>query len=350
MIRRAALVLALLAAARAPAARAQDPAALLARGIRAWQDLDYDSAVVHLRAALAAPVPAPGSADTVRPRALAYLGATEFYRERRDSASSAFRQLLLLDPRYRPSQLIFPPEVSSLFEVVRLGTRAVSIAVAPVTEIGGPGDRMVVRLYGTSVHEITAVVLRGQALVQRTLYSGAIGDSLEVLWDGRDTTGAAVDSGRAVLRVTSRLPTGRPGRVVEVPLDIRRTGPALLPLPPPPADSLLRPERTAGGSASRALLVGLAGAAAAVAMPVIVGSGSDASGAAYGVAGAISLATVLGATTAARARPIPENIAANQRVRRAWEQQAETVRAENERRAGTARLTIRAGPMRVVTP
>lgn len=347
MTRRAACVLALLAAAAAPAARAQDhAAALLARGVRAWQDLDYDSAAVYLRAALAdAAVP-----DSLRTRALAYLGATEFYREQHDSASSAFRQLLLLDPRYRPSQLVFPPEVSSLFEVVRLGTRAVGVAVAPVTEIAGPGDRMVVRLYGTSVHEISAVVVRGQSLVLRTLYAGAIGDSLEVLWDGRDTTGAAVDSGRAVLRVTSRLPTGRPGRVVEVPLDIRRTGADALPMPPPPADSLLRPERTAGGSATRALLIGLAGAAASVAMPMIVGSGDDASSARFGVAGAIGVATVLGATTAARSRPIPENVAANQRVRRAWEQQAESVRLENERRARTVRLTVRAGTLRVVTP
>jgi len=345
-MRRGLALLALAVAALAAPARAQDPAALLTGGIRAYQDLDYDSAAALLRGALARPaVP-----DSVRARALAYLGATEFFRERRDSASSAFRQLLLLDPRYRPSQVIFPPEVSSLFETVRLGTRAVSIAVAPVTEIGGPGDRMVVRLYATSVHEITATVLRGQAVVVRTLYSGAVGDSLEVLWDGRDASGTAVDSGRVVLRVVSRTPQGRPGRTVEVPLDIRRAGQALLPLPPPPADSLLLPERTAGGNAVRSLLVGLGTAAFAAALPSLIGSGSDASGSRFAVAGAITLGGIVGARAAARPRPLPENIAANQRVRRAWQQQADQVRAENERRGAAVQLTIRAGAMRVVTP
>jgi len=349
VIRRAAAAFGLLVAlAGVPAARAQDATALLATGIRTYQDLEYDSAVVFLRAALARP--AAETHDSVRTRALAYLGATEFYREHRDSAASAFRQLLFLEPRYRPSQLIFPPEVSSLFEEVRSGTRAVAVAVAPVTELGGPGDRMVVRLYATSVHEVSATIVRGQALVMRTLYSGAIGDSLEILWDGRDTVGSVVDSGRAVLRVTSRGPTGQLARTIEVPLEIRRAGQAPLPLPPPPADSLLRPEHTAGGSASRSLLIGLAGAAFAVALPTVVGSGSDASAAPYAVAGAIGIAGIVGARAAARPRPIPENIAANQQLRRVWEQQTETVRLQNQQRAATVRLTIRASAPRVVSP
>ena len=48
-----------------------------------------------LRAALARSTTA--TPDSLRTRALAYLGATELYREQPDSASSAFRQLLLLD-------------------------------------------------------------------------------------------------------------------------------------------------------------------------------------------------------------------------------------------------------------
>lgn len=349
MIRRAAALLALLLAGGGiAAAHAQDAAALLGRGVRAYQDLDYDSAAVFLRGALARP--AAGMPDTIRTRALAYLGATEFYRERRDSAASAFRQLLLLQPRYRPSQLIFPPEVSSLFEEVRLGTRAVGVTVAPVTELGGPGDRMVVRLYASSVHQVSATIARGQAIVLRTLYDGAIGDSLEILWDGRDTVGAVVDSGRAVLRVMSRGPTGRPERTLEVPLEIRRAGEGPLPLPPPPDASVLRPEYTAGGSATRSLLIGLGGAALTIALPSIVGSGSDASAASYGVAGAIGVAGVVGYRAAGRPRPIPENVAANQQLRRAWEQQTEAARTENERRARSARLTIRASEPRTVSP
>ena len=349
MIRRVIVMVALSgAAAGCSAAQAQEAPALLARGVQAYQDLDYDSAAVFLRGALARP--AGGIPDSLRARALAYLGATEYFRERRDSAASAFRQLLVLEPRYRPSQLIFPPEVSSLFEEVRLGTRAVAISVAPLTELAGPGDRMVVRLYATSVHEVSATVVRGQSLVMRTLYNGAIGDSLQVLWDGRDTVGATLDSGRVVLRVTSRGPTGRPERTVEVPLEIRRAGQEPLPLPPPPGESLLRPERRPGGSAMRSLLIGLAGAGLTVALPSVVGSGGDASAARFGVAGAIGVAGIVGSLAAGRPRPIPENIAANRQLRRAWEQQTETTRIENQRRAGTARLIIRASDPRPVSP
>ena len=45
--------------------------------------------------------------------------------------NAAFERLLFLDPRYRPDQLVFPPEVSSLFEEVRLRTRAVAVSVPP---------------------------------------------------------------------------------------------------------------------------------------------------------------------------------------------------------------------------
>ncbi len=344
MIRRRLALLALLAASGAGPARAQDAGALLSGGVRAYQDLEFDSAAVLLRGVLARTT--PGSTDSTRTQALVYLGAVEFYRARRDSATAAFRQVLYAQPRFRPSQLIFPPEISSLFEEVRLGTRAVVVTAPPVSEIGGTADRFVARLHASSVHEITVAVVRGRSLVLRTLYAGAIGDSLEVLWDGRDTSGMVVDSGSAVLRVTSRGP-GAPPRTVEVPLDIRRSGRELLPVPAPPTGAELRPEMTPGRASARTLLLALGTAGVSAALPSLVGNSADASGVRFGVAGAIGLAGIVAFRVAGRSRPIPENIAANQQLRRAWERQAEAARAENERRQGEVRLTIRSQPQRV---
>jgi hypothetical protein len=340
----AALAVVFLACATPRVAQAQTAADALAQGIRAYQSLEYDSAGALLRGALALPG-AAGLADSDRVRALVYLGATELFREHRDTATAAFRELMLLDPRYRPSQLIFPPEVSSLFEEVRLGTKAVAVVVPAVTEIAADGDRLVVRLYATSYHQMTVVVTGGSGVPPRTLYTGAIGDSLEVLWDGRDSTRLPVYSGDYVLRATSRGPEGG-GMVVDVPLEIRRLERDTLPLPPRPADSLLRPERTAGVRSPRSLLTGLAAAAAVVALPPLVAGGAQTSSARYGVAAAIGVSGLLGFRMQQRPRPIPENIAANQTLRRAWERQAEATHAENVARQRNPRLLIRAGPPR----
>lgn len=333
------------------AARAQTSAELLANGVRAVQNLEYDTAATLLRTALAR-VGADPLPDTARTRALMFLGATEFFRERRDSAVAAFSRLLALDPRYRPDQLVFPPEVSSLFQEVRSGLRAVAAVLPPVTELASPGDRLAVRLYATSLHDITVTIApAGLRTAQaRTLYSGAIGDSLQVLWDGRDVAGALPDSASFVLRVSSANTGGRPARVIEIPLEVRAARADTLPWPAPPADSLLRPERTSASGGSRALLKGAAVALAAVALPSIVASGSTPSSGRFAVAAAGGLAGILGFRAGRRPQPLPENIAANQAVRLAWQRQLDGVKADNAARLRNARAVIRAGRARTVSP
>ena len=342
------LALALLAPRQA---RAQSSAELLAGGVRAVQNLEYDSAAVMLRTALARggadPLP-----DTARARALMFLGATEFFRERRDSAVAAFSRLLALDPRYRPDQLLFPPEVSSLYQEVRAGTRAVAAVVAPLTELATPGDRLAVSLYATSLHEITVTVApAGLRTAQpRTLYTGAIGDSLQVLWDGRDASGSVPDSGAFALRVTSAGTGGRPARVIEVPLELRAMRADTLPWPAPPADSLLRPEHTSAGGAPRALAGGLLAALAVVALPSVISSGASPSSGRFAVAAASGIAGFLGFRARRRPQPLPDNIAANAALRAAWQRQADAVRDDNAARRRAARTVIRAGRPRVVGP
>jgi len=343
------VILALLALAGAPprAARAQSPAELLARGLSAYQDVDYDSAAAVLRAALAQPGP-PALSAADRVRALAYLGATELFRERRDSAAAAFGRLLLADPRYRPDQLVFPPEVSSLFQEVRLTTRAVAVSAPPLTEIRAAGDRLIVWLYATSYHPIEVAVLRANGVLLRSLYSGGAGDSLQVLWDGRTATGTPAESGLYVLRVDSRGSDGRVARSVDVPLDLAQLHGDTVPVPSPPAESLMSREHVPGGSGVRALATGLAAAAAVVVLPSLVSGASAGMGERFAVAGALSVAGVAGFQVQRRPQPIPANVAANQALRLAWQRRADAVRAENAARRQEVRLVIRADAPRAV--
>jgi hypothetical protein len=347
-VTRAATALALLALALVLArdARAQTPAERLARGAAAYQNLEYDSAATILRAALAQRGPR-ALGDSERIRALTYLGASELFRSRRDSAAAAFLRVLRIDPRSRPDELIFPPEVTSLFQEVRLTTRIVSVAVPPLTQIAAAGDRLIVWLYSTSYHQVDVNVLRGNGVPLRTVYQGPVGDSLQLLWDGLDSAGTAAETGAYILRVDSRGGEGRVVRSVLVSLDIEQTRGDTLPLPPPPADLLLRPEHTSAGSGVRALAAGFLAAATAAAMPSLIGGRSDGMAGRFVVSGALGAAAIVAFRAQRRPQPIPENIAANRALHLAWQRQSDTAHAENEVRRQRIRLIVRAGTPRI---
>src|SRR5437016_7232256 len=83
--------------------RAQAASELLGQGVRAYQSLEYDAAAALLQQSLGRDA-TTGLADSLRARALTYLAATELFRQQRDSAVAAFRQLVMLNPRYRPDE------------------------------------------------------------------------------------------------------------------------------------------------------------------------------------------------------------------------------------------------------
>jgi hypothetical protein len=86
--------------------------------VRAYRDLDFDAAARMLRRVLAPPL--ASELDSVeRAQALTYLGAAEHYRGRQDSAIAVFQQLAVLVPSHRPDTLIFPPEITRLYDDVR---------------------------------------------------------------------------------------------------------------------------------------------------------------------------------------------------------------------------------------
>ena len=347
--RRLALAAAALALALAGAARAQTPAAQVARGIRAYQNLDYDSAAVLLRAALAVQGGA-SLADSERVRALVYLGASELYRDHRDSAATLFGRLLRVDPRYHIDQLQFPPEVSGLFQQVKVITRVVAVVVPADTEIGGGRDVLAVRLYAATFHPVDVAIVRpgpGGARL-RTVYQGNVGDSLQVTWDGRTAEGTPVDSGRYLLQADSRSGDGKVVRSVAIPLTITRIRRDTLPLPAAPAAALFKPEHRPGGNGVRGAVAGAAGVIAVLGLPAIVAGKFHASNDRLLVAAGFGLAGVLGFRAQRGPQPILENIAANRTLRMAWQHQVDSVHAQNVARRSEVRLRVRAGALQVL--
>lgn len=330
-----------LLAAPGAAAQTGPPPDLVARGVRAYEEVELAAAASWLRRALAERL---STSDQIR--ALTYLGATEVVRgpQRRDSAVAAFRRLLLLDPRQRPDGLVFPPAVLGVFDAVRRATKAVLVVPRAGDERGG----FVAAVYGTSSHELEVRLAREDGVVVRTLYVGPVGDSMEVRWDGLDGAGGYVASGRYTLSLASRPSvSGGVARLVLLPLEAELVVPEMLPLPPPLADSLLLPETTSRGRGRRSLAIGLVASGAALALPSLIADGSKPSQARFAVAGAVSVAGIVGFLTG-HGRPLAANVATNQARRAEWQRRLAAVTAENEQRRRAVRLTVRAGTPAII--
>ena len=322
--------------------RAQSASDLLGGGVRAYQALEYDAAAALLERSLGRDS-AAGLADSLRARALTYLAATELFRGQRDSAIAAFRQLVLLNPRYRPDELIFPPQVTNLFQEVRRATRAIAVAVPPVTELRARLERFTAGVLASSLADVTVTLAREDGTPVRTLYEGPVADTLTVKWDGLTAAGAPADNGRYVLRVTARTSTADGPRARQVVLEVKQERPDTVAWPPPLTTPPLLPERTSTGPAFRSLAAGLVAGAAVVALPSLMAQGKDATGARFAVGAAVGVSGFVG-FFARKPRPVEANVRANASQRDAWKRKLDAVKAENASRLGTMRLVVRAGP------
>src|SRR5260370_16033165 len=122
---------------------------------------------------------------------------------------------------------------------------------------------LVVRLYGSTYHQIQAALLRESGTALRILYGGPITDSLDLRWDGRDSSGLSVLNGDYRIAVDSRDASGRLVRSLRLPLAISRMVADTLPSPQPLASAAFLPERRSVGPAlgacAPAAAVGAAG-------------------------------------------------------------------------------------------
>ena len=325
-------------------AAAQAPVELLARGVRAYQDLELDAAAGLLRRALEPGIDGLQADD--RTRALTYLAAAERVRGRNDSALAAFRRLIVLNPRHRPDPLLFPPEVTTLFERVRRELKLVSVTLPRDTQVAWLNGQLTMRLLASSPHQVRVRVASDDGRLLRTLYVGPIGDSIAARWDMRDSAGGT-PVGRVWLTVDS---DGRGGvaHVVRLPLDLDLSDTDTLAHPPSPLASELLPERTGRGTAARALAGGLLLGAAVVALPAVVSSDGSPSSGRFAVAGALSIAGIVGYLAQPPGRPIPGNAAINQARRAEWQRRAAAVTRENQERLQRARIRVLAGSAVVI--
>jgi hypothetical protein len=330
-------------------AAAQGAAVVLAQGVRAYDDLEFDNAAGLLRRALAVQ-----GADALAPaaaaRALIYLAATELLREHTDSARAVSRRLVLSNPRFRPDELVFPPQVLTFYEGVRRATPAVIARAAIDTAIRPGAEALEVRLFASTFHDVAATLATEDGRVLRTLYTGPISDSLDLHWNGLDSTGnKPPPAGRYAITVTSLDRQRRVVRILRLPLEVTPGRVDTLPHPAPPPDSLLLPERTPVGPGLRAFAPGaLAGVAIAV-LPSVVASGEKASGARFVVGGAATIAGIVAFFSHHPGRSIPANAAHNRTLREAWRREdAEVARRNAERARGM--LGIRTGAPVLLTP
>jgi hypothetical protein len=340
----------------APAAlRAQSPAALLEQGIRAYSEREYDGGAWLLRRALAAEgAGALSPAETSR--ALMYLTATEVARDQRDSAVAAARRLLVLDPRFRPDEQTFPPQVLSLFQEARHSSPAVSIRAQGDTAIRPGTDAFVVRLGASSAPDVIANVMGTDGRVIRRLYSGTIRDSVDLRWNGLDDAGAAAAAGRYSIVVTPtassrdrRAATTPTNWTLRLPLEVARQAVDTTPLPPAPPDSLFRPERGDMSGAMHALVPGVIAGVAIVALPKLVAGGDHASGARWIVAGTVTIAGVAAFLSHHPGQRLAGNAQYNRNLRESWRHNVAEISRRNADRMRQARMIIRPGAPSLVT-
>lgn len=330
-------------------AQGQTAGDLLAQGIRAYAVREYDGGAWLLRRALAFQ-----GADALPPaeaaRALAYLTATELSRNQRDSALAAARRLIVVDPRYRPDDQAFPPQVIAIFQEARRSAPTVSIRALSDTAIRPGVDAFVVRLAATTGPDVTAALTNADGRVVRTLYTGPIRDSIDVRWNGLDVSGNPPPAGRYAITV---IPTGRDRRgtwTLRLPLELQRPAVDTAPLPPAPPDSLFRPERGDYPGAWKALVPAVVAGAAIVVLPKVVASGERPSSARLIVGGTVTVAGIAAFLSHRPGRTLPANAEYNRNLRENWRRNAADISRRNAERARQSRMVIRPGAAVLTTP
>src|SRR5207237_590646 len=106
--------------------------------------------------------------------------------------------------RYRPDRLVFPPEVTSVFDNVRVETRAVVLVAPPDTEVSAGTGAFTFWVVASAFQTVEVTLRYQDGAPFRALYAGPMGDSLRVQWDGLDAAAQMPPVARGLLRVASR--------------------------------------------------------------------------------------------------------------------------------------------------
>lgn len=323
------------------AAFAQSGNRLVTSGITAYRSLEYDSAVVLFRRALAESRDDSGTRNA-RIEILAYLGASEQLRGQSDSAASAFVNAIALDPRYRIDELVFPPAVTGAFEEARLRTAYIDVSAPADTIIVAGSQAVPLHLFVSAPNEVTVTLVRQNGEVVRQIYSGAITDSLNLRWDGMDATGNDPIDGNMLLQVKG-LRAVTHGGASSLSLSVMKFRVDTLMHPAQPRFAAAPPRRSQQAPAFRALAVGTIAGATAIFLPEIIGKDGSAMPERYVLGATLGAAGILGFLSAKQGARLEQQAAANAKRLDEWRRAVDSVRQENSRRLRSPRLRITSG-------
>jgi hypothetical protein len=201
--------------------QAQDARQALADGRAAYRRMEYDSARVRLQRGLTVARAGSGADSTVA-AIHAYLGATAMQLGRMEEAREEFVSAVARRPDFRMDTLEFPAAVSRLFDLARSSTAYVGVTTTADTTLAVGADRQRFVLVASAPHEIRVDVVDSGGS-RRRIYAGAIGERLEVYWDGLDAERGRPLVGSAELQVRSTAGAPRP-MIVRIPLRISALG------------------------------------------------------------------------------------------------------------------------------
>lgn len=331
-------MLALAFVAVAPPLAAQSLANLLDSGIRAYQNLEFPLAERVL--ARTATEATAADSTSLAQQARMYLGATEIFLKNSDSAFATFRRMVLADPRYEADELVFPPQVTSVFDSARSVTPAVSLGVPTDTVLTGTSPALSITVYPSTLHRVVLTVMDASGAHPVVLLSGLVADSAVEHW----TVPPPAPGGTRFRIVAQSMDlNGGVLRSVTVPIRVAPNPPDTLALPAAPADSLFLPEHAHDDLGVTSLAAGIGvGAALAVLAPAVA-PGGHLTPARFAVAGTVGIAGIIGFFTHKPGRTLDANVAANRAIRQAWTAHRDSVAAVNLRRRRAAGVVVRAG-------
>jgi hypothetical protein len=312
----------------------------LTSALAAFDAADVGAGVAALRATLAA---LPESARGVRARAGMYLAAAQWWLGQPDSADATMREAVAADPFVRLDSARFNPDVTAALlrarrEVTVLGVRA------PAEDTVRPDSGAWTLRVAVGRPGIVRVRYQGAGL--DTLLASVSADSSETLRVPLGNAGGVlVQPGQGAMNVqlwegARQLAARRVDIVVErLRVDTTETAPE-------PLAEQYRVETRRGAISAPRLLRGLALAAAAAALPMLVANsslpGSTVSRGAVVLGGTLVLGSIVGALAGRPVLPIEENIQYNRLLRDTWQSRNRGIAADNEYRRRFAPLRVRA--------
>ncbi|HYT82146.1 MAG TPA: hypothetical protein VEK86_01755 [Gemmatimonadales bacterium] len=335
-----------LAGALTPAAaQAPTPGETLARAAAAMAATETERAVELLRDLVASL--GPRAPSTLRRDAHLQLGVASWSLGLYDSAGVHVQAAISAEPSTTLDPEESNPDFLTLFRAVKRATLAISVRAPLDTALAPQTERWPVSVAVTRPGSLRFRLAGPGPGGRDTLIASASADSTIVVsfpLVAHDSAGLAPGVYRLAVEYSDTA-----GRTLATTLSVdvtRQLADTLLHQPPPP-DSLYRLEIRWGAPSRTSLARGMGFGLGAGLLPVLLANSRlrNAESRALAVGVSVSLAGVAGYFLGRSRQPLPDNIVYNQALRSRWETGNRAIAAANEQRRGI--MLVR---LRVVSP